>query len=193
MAIRMARVDDAEQIRAIYAPIVEKTTISFEWEPPGAEEMRSRIAETLVSYPWLVSEESQEILGYAYAGLHRSRKAYEWSVETSVYVRGDVRRRGFGRSLYVVLSSLLALQGYYNAYAGIALPNPASVALHESVGFRPIGVYREVGFKKGRWHDVGWWQLELQPKAGGPVRPLSLLEAQSKTGWEAASKTAIPG
>jgi len=192
MAIRMARVDDAEQIRAIYAPIVEKTTISFEWEPPGAEEMRSRIAETLVSYPWLVSEESQEILGYAYAGLHRSRKAYEWSVETSVYVRGDVRRRGFGRSLYVVLSSLLALQGYYNAYAGIALPNPASVALHESVGFRPIGVYREVGFKKGRWHDVGWWQLELQPKTGGPVRPLSLLEAQSKTGWEAALKTAIP-
>jgi len=192
MAIRMARVDDAEQIRAIYAPIVEKTTISFEWEPPGAEEMRSRIAETLVSYPWLVSEESQEILGYAYADLHRSRKAYEWSVETSVYVRGDVRRRGFGRSLYVVLSSLLALQGYYNAYAGIALPNPASVALHESVGFRPIGVYREVGFKKGRWHDVGWWQLELQPKTGGPVRPLSLLEAQSKTGWEAALKTAIP-
>jgi phosphinothricin acetyltransferase len=170
--IRPATERDAEQILAIYAPIVRDTTISFELEPPTADEMKRRIAETLVRWPWLVFEHRGEILAYASAGPHRARAAYRWSVDVSAYVHPKVRRRSIGRALYTCLFEILVLQGFYNAYAGIALPNPPSVALHESLGFHPVGVYRGVGFKLGAWRDVGWWHLSLQPKAvpsGPPI------------------------
>lgn len=171
MTIRVATVQDAEAIAAIYAPIVSGTTISFELEPPSADEMRSRIATTLQRLPWLVSEDSAgRVDGYAYASRHRERPAYQWSVDVTAYVREDARGHGVGKRLYARLLDALARLGYGQAFAGIALPNDASVALHESVGFSPLGIYRRVGFKMGAWRDVGWWQREL-PTPSAPQPP----------------------
>lgn len=162
--VRTATPDDAPAIAAIYAPIVEHTTISFELEPPGVDEMRARIAATLPVLPWLVGTDAAgEVEGYVYASRHRERAAYQWAVDVTAYVRADARGRGVGRRLYAVLCEQLAALGYCQACAGIALPNPASVALHESVGFVAVGVYRDIGFKLGAWRDVGWWQKALRP------------------------------
>jgi L-amino acid N-acyltransferase YncA len=169
--IRPATEEDAEPTAAIYAPVVLGTFISFELEPPTPGQMRERIASTLRRWPWLVCEQDGRVLGYAYGSEHRSRAAYQWSADVSVYVHERARRLGVGRALYSSLLPLLALQGYHNAFAGIALPNPASVALHEALGFTPVGVYRSVGYKLGAWRDVGWWQRPLQQHAG-PPRPL---------------------
>ncbi|SIQ98803.1 phosphinothricin acetyltransferase [Haladaptatus litoreus] len=177
--IRLAEVDDARQITAIYAPIVRDTIISFETNPPDEKEMASRIRKTLPNYPWLVCEHEGEICGYAYATTHRTREAYQWSVDVSVYVHDSHRRCGIGRGLYESLFALLREQGFYNAYAGIALPNPASVTLHESLGFEPVGTYEAVGYKHGAWHDVGWWHLQLgstEEKAERPEPPSALTE-----------------
>lgn len=184
--IRLATEADAEGIRAIYAPIVAHTAISFETEPPSAAEMRARIARALRHRPWLVCERDGDILGYAYAGEHRERAAYRWCADVSVYVHERARRAGVGRALYSSLFRLLTLQGYHNAYAGITLPNPASVGLHESLGFRPVGVYRSVGYKLGAWHDVGWWQLALRERSADPPPPLDLRSLRDGREWEAA-------
>ena len=164
MKIRTATLDDAAAVAAIYAPVVQHTTISFETEPPDAAEMRARIEKTLACLPWLVAEdEAGAVCGYAYASKHRERAAYQWSVDTTVYVREGMRGRGVGRALYEKLLPLLAEQGYFQAFAGIALPNAGSVGLHEALGFEALGVYRNVGFKNGAWRDVGWWQKSLRP------------------------------
>ena len=163
MTVRTATPADANAITAIYSPIVTNTSISFELVPPSADEMRGRIVKTLQDLPWLVSEDAQgEVNGYVYASKHRERPAYQWSVDVTAYVREDARGLGVGKRLCQALFAELATLGYFQAFAGIALPNDASVALHESVGFEPIGVYRKVGFKLGTWHDVGWWQRELR-------------------------------
>jgi L-amino acid N-acyltransferase YncA len=163
MQIRDAGPADAEAVQAIYAPVVRDTAISFELEPPTVEEMRGRIVATTGSLPWLVAvDDAGAVIGYAYAGRHRERAAYQWSVDVSAYVHADHRGRGVGKALYERMFDLLAAAGYCQAFAGIALPNVASVALHESIGFAPLGVYRNVGFKNGAWRDVGWWQKEIQ-------------------------------
>ncbi len=163
MTIRIATPSDADAIAAIYAPIVQQTSISFEVEAPTADQMRDRIVKTLQDLPWLVSEDEQgKVNGYVYASKHRERAAYQWSVDTTAYIREDSRGQGVGKHLYRTLKQTLVKLGYFQAFAGIALPNAASVALHESVGFAPIGIYRDVGFKNGQWHDVGWWQCGLQ-------------------------------
>jgi len=172
MSIRIAGPADAEAIAAIYAPIVRDTVISFELEPPSADEMRVRVVSTLKLLPWLVSlDERGAVNGYAYAGRHRERAAYQWSVDTTAYVRADSRGRGVGKALYGALFEELAGLGYFQAFAGIALPNDASVGLHESVGFRPVGIYRNVGFKQGAWHNVGWWQRALHEPSANPLPP----------------------
>jgi L-amino acid N-acyltransferase YncA len=181
--IRLATSDDAAAVAAIYRPIVASSPSSFEVEPPDEQEIRRRIQETLTAYPWLVCEHPDRVVGYAYAARHRVRAAYQWSVDMSVYVHPDVHRCGIGRALYASLVRILAAQGYFNAYAGITLPNPASVGLHESVGFEPVGVYRHVGHKLGAWHDVGWWQLGLQPYPALPRPPLTLTEIQRHPSW----------
>ncbi|MDR7482256.1 MAG: N-acetyltransferase family protein [Armatimonadota bacterium] len=170
--LRIATREDAPAICAIYAPIVRETAISFEIEPPSVAEMAHRIRTTLARYPWIVCAPGGAVLGYAYAGPHRTRAAYQWSVDVSIYVAAAARRRGVGRALYAALLEILRLQGFYNAFAGIGLPNPASVGLHEAMGFVPVGVYRTVGFKLGRWHDVGWWQRSLREAGSPPVAPV---------------------
>ena len=176
--IRLADEADAEAMLAIYAPIVLETAISFELEPPSVEEFRSRIRSTLTRTPWLVCEIDGTVAGYAYAGPLRTREAYQWSVEVTVYVHSDYRRHGVGSAVYTSLFDCLRHQGYMNAYGGIALPNPGSVGLHESMGFVHIGTYRNVGYKLGAWHDVGWWQLELMSVAEEPAPPKLLPDVQ---------------
>ena len=180
--IRLATPDDAEQAQAIYAPYCS-TPISFEMGPPSVEEMRGRLTKVLGQYPWLLCQDGGEVLGYAYATQHRERAAYRWSVDTTVYVRQGGQRRGVGRALYTSLLAVLSLQGYVNAYAGVTLPNPASVGLHEAVGFQQVGVYRQVGFKCGAWHDVAWFQRPLQPRPAEPPPPACLEEVRHAPQW----------
>jgi phosphinothricin acetyltransferase len=191
LIIRLATPDDADPIQAIYAPIVRDTVISFEVEPPSVGQMRQRVVETLAHYPWLVCDDRGQVLGYAYGSKHRERAAYQWSADVSVYVHAAARRRGVGRALYTSLFQILALQGFYNAYAGVTLPNPASVGLHEAVGFTPVGVYRTVGFKLGGWHDVGWWQRPLREPAANPEPPRALPTVARDAAWEVASAAGL--
>ena len=173
--IRPATPADAREVAAIYAPIVEHTFISFEAEAPSAGEMARRIEATLPTHPWLVLEDEAGVAGYAYASAHQPRAAYAWSVNVSVYLAERARGRGAGRSLYTELFAILRRQGFHMAFAGVALPNAASVALHEAMGFTPIGVYPEVGHKLGAWRDVGWWRLQLQP-LDDPAPPIPYAE-----------------
>ena len=160
MLVRDASPDDAAAVAAIYRPIVERTTISFELEAPGEMEMRSSIVKITRRYPWLVAiDDGNRITGYAYASPHRKRAAYASSVDVSIYVGETARRNGAGRELYTELFTRLAHAGtFHRAFAGIALPNDASVAFHQRFGFEPVGIYREAGYKLGRWIDVSWWQ-----------------------------------
>ena len=174
--IRLVRTCDASQILTIYEPIVRETAISFELEPPMLGSMQARIEAIGAVFPWLVADSPDGIRGYAYASRHRERPAYQWSVDVSVYVATRARGRGVARSLYRQLLSLLVELGYYTAYAGIALPNDASVALHESMGFKRVGVYRNVGYKLGRWQDVGWWERELQSYPVDPTPPRRMVD-----------------
>jgi L-amino acid N-acyltransferase YncA len=164
---------DAAACAEIYAPYVESGATSFEEEIPGPSAVGARIAKALTAHPWLVAERDAEVVGFAYAGPHRYRPAYRWAVETSVYVAAAAQGRGYGRALYAELFERLRRQRFQVACAGITLPNEASVALHERLGFVSVGVYRRIGWKDGAWHDVGWWQLELLPRGGGkPPEPL---------------------
>lgn len=183
--IRLAHVRDAASIAAIYAPIVATSATSFEIEPPTPELMAERIAHTLPAYPWLVSEDAGAVVGYAYASQHRARAAYQWSVDVSVYIHEDWRGQGIGRALYSALFALLRAQGFANAYAGITLPNPGSVTLHEAMGMTPIGVYRHVGYKLGAWHNVGWWAGTLQSLPEPPALPRPLTQLAILPEWRA--------
>ncbi len=183
--IRMATVADGGQIAEVYAPAITAAVISFEMEPPGATEMGRRVTETLAMHPWLVAERDGEVAGFARAARFKDRAAYQWSVETSVYVRATAHRSGLGRALYGVLFDLLVMQGFYRAYAGVTLPNAASVGLHESLGFTPVGVYRAAGYKFGAWHDVGWWERGLQPLVADPPAPRAITEIVGTAAYRA--------
>lgn len=168
-SIRLATPDDAPSLLTLYAPIVLETHVSFEETPPSEPEMRSRIADGLAQgYPWLVFEANERVGAYAYASRHRARPAYRWSVESSIYVSEALRGRGIGKALYGALLPLLASQGYHGVFAGIALPNRASVALHRAVGFRELGRFERVGYKAGAWRDTLWMQLHLRDSTSPP-------------------------
>lgn len=175
MRIRAAAPGDAAAIAAIYAPFVTGSAVSFETEPPDEAGMRARIESGGGIHPWLIAEdEDGRAIGYASASAFRPRPAYRYAVETSVYVAQGCEGRGIGRSLYTLLIETLVAQGFAQAIAAITLPNPASVRLHEALGFAPAGIYRQVGYKMGRWHDVGLWQRNLAPAANPPIEPRSL-------------------
>ncbi len=164
---------DAARCAAIYAPSVESTPISFELEAPDAAEFARRIERYAATHQFLVAELDGEVVGYAYACRWEERPAYRWSVETSVYVDDGHHGKGIGRALYAELFDRLRAQGFRVAVAGVTLPNPASIALHESMGFEPIGALRDIGWKAGAWRDVGYWQLYLRrPGEGTPEEPL---------------------
>ena len=167
--IRNVALTDAPAIQRIYAPYVTDRATSFEMAPPDDAEMERRISGTVHQYPWLVYEHEGEVLGYAYAATHNPRQAYQWSVNVSVYLDARVHRRGVGRALYTALFDLLRRQRYVNAYAGITLPNAASVGLHEALGFVTVAIYPRVGFKFGRWHDTTWLHLRLVEEDGPPA------------------------
>ncbi len=175
MKIRFANSDDAAACAAIYAPFVDGSAVSFEMVPPDANEMARRIDKLWPTHPWIVAEEDGVVLGYAYGSPYRERKAYQWAVETTVYLSADARGKGLGRKLYEVLIDLLTRQGFTKAYGVVTLPNPASAGVHEAVGFKAFAVYRDIGFKNGAWHDVGWWERDLA-NASTPAQELSSLD-----------------
>jgi len=175
IALRPARPEDAAAIAAIYAPYVMTGTVSFETEAPDAAAMGERMAASDGLYPWLVATNGEAdgdgVLAYAYATKFRERPAYRYVVETSIYVVGPVQGQGVGKLLYRVLIDTLRAQGFVQAVSVISLPNDYSIGLHESTGFRRQGVLRELGFKHGRWIDVGFWQCELTDAAIPPAEP----------------------
>ncbi len=163
----MACADDAAAIRDIYSYYVTDTSITFEIDVPSVDEMRERIIDYSKQFPWLVLEREGEIVAYAYATPFKTRAAYRWSVESSIYVHRDHCGNGTGKKLYLELFAHLKTIGVLNIIGGITLPNEASVGIHEKLGFKFVGRFPEVGFKQGKWWDVGYYQLTL-PK---PVAP----------------------
>jgi L-amino acid N-acyltransferase YncA len=188
--IRLATTADAGAIAAVYGPYCDETVISFEEAAPGAEEMARRIATIGATRPWIVLEDDGRVIGFAYASAHHERAAYRWSVSTAIYISRDHHRRGAGRALYTTLLALLRALGYRQATAGITHPNPASVGLHSAFGFAPVGVYRHIGYKMGGWHDVGWYQAEIQPVSAQPADPRSVRELDTSA-WEDAVRLGL--
>ena len=184
--LRLVREDDADQIADIYGPYVRDTAVSFADRAPTGAESRDRIRTTIERLPWLVCERDGFVAGYAYAGPHRTSAAYRWSVETSIYVRPDRHRTGIGRALYTALLETLRLLGYHRAYAGVTEPNPASIGLHEAVGFEAFGTFAEVGSKLGAWRDVTWLACRLGNDDFPPAEPRLLPELLGAPEWEAA-------
>lgn len=178
--VRLATVEDAESVREIYAPYVRDSAVSFEREVPSVKDIQERISGTLDYHPWLVVEQIGKVVGYAYSHSYRDRDAYQWSVESTVYVDEDHHRMGVACGLYTSLFETLRRQGFRSVYAAITLPNPASVGFHESMGFDRIGVYENVGFKLGSWHDVGWWSRSLGDYPDDPEPPVGIQEVRSR-------------
>lgn len=194
LLIRAAVDGDGAALAAIYGPVVVNSPASFEEVPPTSSEMSARIVRGSGDFPWLVAQNDHEVLGYAYAGVFRARPAYRWTAEVSVYVRDGCRGRGVGKALYGSLLACLRLQGFRTAVAGATLPNAASVKLHERVGFTPVGVYHHVGFKLGRWHDVGWFELALQELDEPPAEPRRFADIRHTPEGKAAVRSgATPG
>jgi L-amino acid N-acyltransferase YncA len=192
-ALRLAVEADAAAIAAIYAPAVTERATSFEVVAPDAAEMALRIDRLRARFPWLACEHHGTLAGYAYAGPHRDRAAYQWSVEVSAYVRADLQRAGVARALYTSLLAVLELQGFRTACAGVTLPNPASEGLHSAMGFTPVGVYHSIGYKFGRWHDVAWSQRSIGAYEPDPPPPRPLVEvtADPRFGRALASGEAL--
>lgn len=169
---------DAAACAAIYAPSVSAGVASLEELAPGADELADRIRIVTRTHPWLVAQDGEALVGYAYGSRHHERASYRWSANVTVYIAATHQRRGVGRALYEALFDLLAVQGHYELFAGVTLPNQASVGLHESMGFVPVGVYRNAAYKHGQWRSVGWWQKQLRehrddqppPEVGPPPR-----------------------
>ena len=189
--IRLAREADAPSVAAIYAPYCNDTVISFEEAAPTTDEMAQRIRAIGAVRPWIVLEADGTIVGYAYASPHNDRAAYRWSVSTAIYIGSGHQRRGAGRALYTTLFELLKHLGYYTATAGITLPNPASVGLHEAFGFALVGVYRDIGHKMGGWHDVAWYQAALQPMPARPSDPRPIGALAGSPAWHDAVERGI--
>ena len=187
--IRLASESDASSLLDIYSPFVKNTVITFEYEAPTVADFRSRISNTLRKYPWLVCEIDDRIVGYAYASQYSERLAYDWSATSSIYVDPNYSRRKIATELYHCLFALLKLQGFYNVYAAYTLSNKNSAAFHESLGFKSVGIYHNVGYKFGEWHDVKWCAKTLREHMKSPEKPKTILEiSQTKEFAQIISK-----
>ncbi|SIS15107.1 GNAT family N-acetyltransferase [Natronorubrum thiooxidans] len=182
--IRLATPEDAAAVRDIYAPFCESTAVTFEETAPTAAELAARIDSTLERYPWLVCVRDSAVVGYAYAGPLRKRRAYQWVVELSVYVADDARRSGVGRALYESLFAILERQGYCDAYAVTTLPNPATVRFHEQLGFECVADFPAMGYTQDAWHDVAWWRRSIAEKTSDPEPPTPLPVARDASDWD---------
>jgi len=180
MLIRLANKNDAEGILSIYAPYITGTSFTFEAEVPSVNSFAERITTYLINWPWLVCEIDGRIAGYAYGSKYRERVGYQWCVECSVYIHDDYQRRGIAKALYTALFEILKIQGYRNVYAVINLPNARSVQLHESCGFKWFATYDNVGYKSGKWKNVGWWQLIINDYSDEPAPPLQFSELDKR-------------
>ncbi|WP_128546321.1 GNAT family N-acetyltransferase [Larkinella soli] len=174
MTIRFATPSDAPALLAVYAPYITDSVISFEYEVPSVEEFAGRVEAVYRQLPYLLAERDGQVLGFAYASRHAERMAYQWSVNTSVYLHADAHRQGIARSLYTRLFDCLIRQGYCNAFAGITLPNEKSEGFHRAMGFGLIGTYSNTGYKFGQWHSVAWYQRILQPYPDHPQPPIPI-------------------
>lgn len=183
--IRLANKSDIVSLLHIYAPYVTDTVITFEYEVPTISEFEKRLSNIQKKYPWLVCEINDNIVGYAYASDFREREAYDWSVDFSVYINPQYHRKNIGKALYFSLSELLKLQGYCNIYAGVTIPNIKSESLHESFGFTPIGIYQNVGYKFGSWHDVRWYALKIKEHIQSPIKPITFDKINNTTEFKA--------
>jgi phosphinothricin acetyltransferase len=172
--IRLAKEEDANEILAIYSPYIINTSFTFETGVPTEQEFKERIRNYLQTYPWLVSEINNEIAGYAYAARHRERVAYQWCVESSIYIKDDYQHSGIAQALYSALIEILKKQGFMNVYGVINLPNDKSVRFHEKIGFNWFATYEKVGFKLGQWKNVGWWKLQANEYIDEPPAPIKL-------------------
>ena len=178
--IRVATPDDAAPVRDIYAPFCESTAVTFEETPPTAAEMADRIESTLERYPWLVCERDGRVVGYAYASRLRKRRAYQWTVELSVYVADDARRSGVGRALYESLFAVLERQGVRDAYAVTTVPNPETERFHERLDFERCVDFPAIGYTEDEWHDVAWWRRSIGEKTADPEPITPLPELQDR-------------
>jgi L-amino acid N-acyltransferase YncA len=172
ISIRLASAADAKNISDIYAPYIKNTSLTFELEVPTQKQFAERIEKYLLEWPWLVCEVDGIIAGYAYASRYRERAGYQWSCECSVYIHDNYLKRAIAQSLYAALTEILEKQGYRNVYAVINLPNDKSVALHEKCGFKWMATYEKVGYKLGKWKDVGWWVKILNEYSHEPEAPI---------------------
>jgi L-amino acid N-acyltransferase YncA len=174
--LHIADPSDAAPILEIYGPYVLNTAFTFELDVPSVEMMTNRIEHYLEKWPWLIYLRDNMVVGYAYASPHRERAAYQWCVESSVYVRPDFQIGGLGTKLYNSLFAILKFQGFRNVYAGITLPNDRSVGFHKKLGFRNVGDYNCIGYKLGQWHTVSWWHYQLNNYENNPSPPLKFSE-----------------
>ncbi len=173
--VRLVEENDIGPILDIYSYYILNTPITFETIVPSIDEFKNRINSISAIYPWIVYEDNTKVLGYAYASKHRERDAYQWSVDVSVYLDKDFTGKGIGRILYEKLLKMLKHLGYLNAYAGISLPNLASVGLHECFGFKQVAMYQKVGYKNNSWIDVGWWWKNINKTSLNPHKPENIL------------------
>lgn len=174
--IRLATANDAAGILGIYGPYILNTSYTFETELPSLDSFAHRIHTYLLDFPWLVCEIDGMIAGYAYGGKHRERKAYQWCVESSIYIHDNFQKRGVGKALYTALLDILKKQGFRNVYAVINLPNDKSVKFHENCGFTHFATYEKVGYKLGKWKNVGWWQININEYIDEPPAPIKFSE-----------------
>lgn len=159
--LRLAKLEDAQEILDIYSPYIEHTNITFEYEVPSLIEFQKRMAIIMNKYPFIVAVENDIIIGYAYAHEHMERAAYQWNVETSIYISDKNLHRGVGSLLYGRLIDILKLQNVKNVYACVTLPNDNSEKIHNAFGFQLVGRFHKSGYKFGTWHDVGWFELHI--------------------------------
>lgn len=174
--IRPAAPEDAAALLKIYEPYVLETAITFEYNIPSAEEFARRISSTLNRYPYLTAETDGRLAGYAYASAFKGRAAYDWSVETSIYVDKDLRGRGIGTRLYTALEDILRRQHILNSNACIAYPNPASIRFHEKLGYRTVAHFTKCGYKLGRWYDMIWMEKMLGEHQENPPKVIPFRE-----------------
>ncbi len=189
-SIRLITENDANEVLEIYSPYVLNTIISFEYDVPTLEEYIQRVKTNTSDYPWLVCLADNKIIGFAYASKHRYRTAYQWSPESTIYLSHEFHCKGIARILYETLFSLLRLQGHFNVYAGVGLPNEKSVSFHQALGFEEIGIFKKVGYKHGNWHDTQWFQLHLMEHILNPPPPNKLNEVEAHSTFQNILATA---